>query len=268
MAQKNIILEFENISYAYPGYPPVLEGFSAALQDGEIVCMIGASGCGKTTLLNIAGGFILPDSGRVIDCGLDVSRPELKRIMVFQDSSQLFPWLTVKDNIIFPLKKHKHKRQLFCGGGASDSDYNEDECALRLLKLVGLEAAGSLYPSQLSGGMKQRAVIARALSVQPEMLLLDEPFTALDAPTRKSLQELLIDLNKKLEISMLFVTHDITEAIYMSDRLIIMKDRRSRIIDIDIEQSEGRRDVYSSDFVNLERRVYEILRDGRPPAGS
>ncbi len=242
------VLSFNNVSFAYPGYQPVLNNFSASLQHGEIVCVIGPSGCGKSTLLNLAGGFIFPGSGIIEDKYGVVSGPGKNRIMVFQNSDQLFPWLTTSANVKFPLK--------YRNSNVEDISIQTEN----LLELVGLSDDADLFPSQLSGGMKQRAVIARALSTRPDILLLDEPFTALDAPTRRSLQDLLVELNRGLDTSMLFVTHDITEAVYIADRLIILKNDEAVFMDIDIERISGRRDEYSDDFVSLERRLYGLLK--------
>ena len=234
------VLSFRNVVFGYAGYAPVIEDFSASLREGEIVCVIGASGCGKTTLLNLAGGFLMPDCGEVYDRHGIVEAPSPSRVMVFQDSSQLFPWLTVMDNVLFP-------------------DRTASERAERLLRLVGLSNAAGFYPSCLSGGMKQRAVIARALAPAPEVLLLDEPFTALDAPTRRGLQDMLLELNEETGTSMLFVTHDIREAVYLSDRLLIMTESGVKKMEISLDRGPGRRDEFSDKFVQLERRVFSEI---------
>ena len=232
------LLRLEEISYAYPGGEPVLEDISISVAEGEIVCIIGSSGCGKTTLLNIAGGFISPGSGRVLFRGGPAPAPDPGRIMVFQDSDQLFPWLTVEKNVMFPAP----------GLGA--------DAAGRLLRLAGLPGASGLYPRRLSGGMKQRAVIARAMAPEPDVLLLDEPFTALDAPTRRGLQDMLRGLRRELGIAMVFVTHDIREAVYLSDRILVLS--KSDVAEVENDLPEDR-DEFSDDFVGLERRVYDLI---------
>lgn len=236
------ILSLEHISFGYPDYPPVLSDVSADLGRNEILCLIGPSGCGKTSFLNIAGGFTPPDSGQVLFQNQINTAPGLERIMVFQDSSQLFPWLTVRQNVQFPSQR-------------GDEDHSE-----RLLELVGLTDAADMYPSQLSGGMKQRAAIARALTPNPEILLLDEPFTALDAPTRRGLQNMLLELKKQLGVSMLFVTHDIREAVYLADRLLIMTGGGTEEMVITLS---GERDEFSDDFVKIEREVYKSILPGK-----
>lgn len=239
MAAADIVLKFDNAEFGYPGFPPVLTDFSAELYAGEIVCVIGASGCGKSTMLNLAGGFLPPGSGSVTDKRGEVTAPSPERIMVFQDSAQLFPWLTVSANCAF-------------SGASADQVEN-------LLSMVGLADATEKYPTQLSGGMKQRAVIARALAGSPEILLLDEPFTALDAPTRRGLQDMLLELNRELAVSMLFVTHDIREAVYLADRIMVMTADGVEMIEIVLERGAGKRDEFSDDFVQVEREVYSAI---------
>lgn len=237
------VLSFTDVDFSYPGYSKVITGLSAQLKMGEIVCVTGASGCGKSTLLNLAGGFLLPDSGSVTDTEGIVNGPKSNRIMVFQDSAQLFPWLTVRANVSF--------------------QYADDERADALLEMVGLSDAADQYPARLSGGMKQRAVIARALAGSPDILLLDEPFTALDAPTRRGLQDMLLELNVQLGVSMLFVTHDIREAVYLSDRIIIMKKNGTEVIPVTgrtgIKRGPGMRDEFSEDFVKIERELVSLI---------
>jgi ABC-type nitrate/sulfonate/bicarbonate transport system ATPase subunit len=239
MSIKQAVLHLEDISFGYPGYPEVLSGLTTSLYTGEIVCVIGASGCGKSTMLNLAGGFLKPSSGILSDGRGEVSSPSAERVMVFQDSDQLFPWLTVRENAAFPNSPRDR--------------------VLQLLTMVGLSDAAELYPAQLSGGMKQRAVIARALAGSPEILLLDEPFTALDAPTRRGLQDTLLDLNAEFGVSMLFVTHDIREAVYLADRIMVMMPNEVKMIEIALPRGAGKRDEFSDDFVRIEREVYELI---------
>ncbi len=247
------ILSFSGVDFEYPGYPPVIKGFSAGLKEGEIVCVTGASGCGKSTLLNLAGGFLLPGSGVITDRHGQVSAPSPSRVMVFQDSAQLFTWLTVRNNVLFPfhaLTDRKEKKS-----GHADAGKRAES----LLEIVGLSDAADLYPAQLSGGMKQRAVIARALASDPEILLLDEPFTALDAPTRRGLQDLLLDLNSRLGTSMLFVTHDIREAVYLADRVLIITEKGVEQLEVGLERGPGKRDEFSDEFVRIERRIFAAI---------
>ncbi len=237
------MLGFKDLEFSYPGYEPVIKNLSAEIADAEIVCLIGPSGCGKTTVLNLAGGFIKPTSGEVYDSGGRIESPGPSRLMVFQDSAQLFPWLNVKSNAAFPNSDH----------GLVD----------KLLKMVGLSDSADKYPAKLSGGMKQRVVIARALAGLPQTLLLDEPFTALDAPTRRGLQDMLLELNRETSVSMLFVTHDIREAVYLADRILVMRNQGVETIDVSgipaLRRCNGRRNEFSSEFVRLEREVYGLL---------
>ncbi|MBI9109394.1 MAG: ABC transporter ATP-binding protein [Spirochaetales bacterium] len=236
------VISLEHIRFGYPGFPPVLSDVSVRLGKDEILCIIGPSGCGKTSLLNIAGGFTPPEGGRLVFQEMINPQPGRKRIMVFQDSHQLFPWLTVRRNVAFP------------------SLPGEEDSSDRLLRLVGLSESAEMYPSQLSGGMKQRAVIARAMTPRPEILLLDEPFTALDAPTRRELQNMLLDLRLEFSVSMMFVTHDIREAVYLADRLLIMTPGGTREMAISLSRE---RDEFSDEFVKIEREVYKLISAGR-----
>ncbi len=237
---ENPVLSLNKVSYKYPDGPHVLNDVSISLFKREIVCILGASGCGKTTLLNIAASFLRPSDGRVFFLGKPDSSPGPGRIMVFQDMNQLFPWLDVKSNILLPVRS----RGLY------------SEKAEMLLELVGLTGFADYYPARLSGGMKQRAVIARALISDPGVLLLDEPFTALDAPTRKELQKMIRSLKKGVDSSVMFVTHDIREAVHIADRVVIMGVERPEEIDVNIEDRDNE---FSDEFIALERKLYSLL---------
>ncbi len=188
------------------------------IQAGEFVCLLGPSGCGKTTLLNMIGGFITPSDGTLRVAGEPVAGPSPQRGMVFQDYS-LFSWLTVQGNVEFGL------RMAECGRA------ERQEIARRYLKLVGLENAGTRYPFELSGGMKQRVAIARALATNPQVLLLDEPFAALDAMTRSELQKQLLDIQARERTTAVFVTHNIGEAIFLASRVIVLSAHPGRIVE-------------------------------------
>jgi len=202
---KDAVFSCERVSFAYTAADkPVLDGLSFAMRRGEIVCVLGPSGCGKTTLLNLAAGFLLPDSGTVLFGGKAVTKPEQSRIMVFQGYAQLFPWLTAEGNVLFPMRPKNRGR------------------AAVLLALTGLAGSGRRYPSQLSGGMKQRVALARALAAEPEMLLLDEPFEGLDAPSRRDLQRTLVSVRDSTDTSILMVTHNIDEAVRTAGRILLL----------------------------------------------
>ena len=188
----------------------VLKDISFIVEDGEFICILGPSGSGKTTLLRCIGGFESLSDGNMQVNDQSISGPGIDRMMVFQGFEQLFGWKTVKANVEYPLKINgiaKNKRQ---------------ELVLRYLSMVGLEDYKTYYPHQLSGGMKQRTAIARALALEPRILLMDEPFGNLDAQTRNSLQIELLKIWSALKTTILFVTHDIEEAIILSDRILMI----------------------------------------------
>lgn len=186
------------------------------VRQGEFLAVIGPSGCGKTTLLRCIAGLESPSLGEIRINDRPVTGPGTDRMMVFQDFNQLFPWLTVRDNILFPLKiVHKGKNNI-----------ERKVLAEYYLELVGLADYGHMYPHQLSGGMKQRVTIARALALSPKVLLMDEPFGSLDAITRTNLQEELLNIWEKTGVTIIFVTHNIEEAIMLADRIMVLKSGR------------------------------------------
>ncbi|URR36868.1 nitrate ABC transporter ATP-binding protein [Thermosynechococcus sp. HN-54] len=207
-------LRIEGVSKSYPsanGTHVVLEDIHLEVSSGEFVCFIGHSGCGKTTLLNMVAGFTAPTQGEITLNGVPVRRPGPDRMMVFQNYA-LLPWLTAYQNIelavkaVYPQKTRQRRRQIV-----------EEH-----LELVGLTAAAHKRPAQLSGGMKQRVAIARALAIRPEVLILDEPFGALDAITKEELQDELLKIWRSHRLTVLMITHDIDEALYLADRVVMM----------------------------------------------
>jgi len=211
-------ITFDHVSKVYSGQKTVhaLDNVSLTINDGEFVALLGPSGCGKSTLLNLLAGFETVSSGTLLFDGKTVTRPGPDRGVVFQEAA-LFPWLSVWENVIFGPRVQ----------GLPRADY--EERARKLLKVVGLEAFADALPVQLSGGMRQRVGIARVLTMNPRALLMDEPFGALDAQTRLSMQQLLLDVWQSLGTTVLFVTHDIDEAILLSDRVCVMSARPGRI---------------------------------------
>jgi len=197
----------------------VLADLSLTINSGEFICLLGPSGCGKTTLLNLIAGFDKPTEGTVEIDGQLVTRPNPKHITIFQDYG-LFPWRTVLDNVLFGLEAKGIK------GKAAK------ELADQYLELVGLTTAAGQFPRQLSGGMKQRVAIARALAVEPDILLMDEPFGALDAFTRYRLQDEVLRIWQEKKTTIIFVTHDIDEAIYLGQKIVIMSPNPGRIDNI------------------------------------
>ena len=188
-----------------------LDGIDVAINKGEFFCLLGPSGCGKSTLLNILAGFEPPSSGSVTSNGVGVTGAGRDRVMFFQDAgAALFPWLNVEENVRFGLRARKVPRQ--------ERDFIID----KYLKMVGLDRHRDKFPSQLSGGMRQRLQIARALAVEPEILLMDEPFGALDALTRRNMHSVLLAIWQRTGKTVVFVTHDIAEAILLADRIGVM----------------------------------------------
>ena len=217
-----------------------------AIPKGEFVCMIGASGCGKSTLLRIIAGFEEPTTGEVAIDGKPVTGPGSDRGMVFQDYA-LFPWMTVRQNVSFgPRQRHLPREEI---------DKTTDE----FVRMVGLERFADRYPNQLSGGMKQRVAIARVLANNANILLMDEPFGALDALTREQLQNELLQIWKRTGVTTIFVTHSVEEAVLLADRVLVMSAGPGRI-DSDFRIDLPRpRDVSSPEFNALRRDVARRL---------
>jgi len=206
-------LRIEGLSKTYTPGKPVFDGVHFTMDKGEFVCVIGHSGCGKTTILNVLAGLDTPSSGHVIMDGREVSGPSLDRGVVFQGHA-LMPWLTVRHNIAFAVQSRW-------------PDWKPAQVNAQVEKfveLVGLSHAIDKKPSQLSGGMKQRVGIARAFSIQPKMLLLDEPFGALDALTRGTIQDELMQIVRETHQTVFMITHDVDEAILLSDRILLMSN--------------------------------------------
>lgn len=218
-----------------------LNNVNMDIGDGEFVCFIGPSGCGKTTLLRIIAGLDSATSGEIILDGEKISLPDPKRGMVFQEYS-LFPWKSVIDNISFGPKMQGVEKE------------EARRIAEKYLELVGLEQFRDSYPYELSGGMRQRVAIARALANEPEVLLMDEPFGALDAQTRNTLQRELLDIWKKKHVTILFVTHSVDEAVFLADRIVVMSARPARIkkiIKVDLPRPRVRTSPEANELRNL-----------------
>lgn len=239
------IIAIENVAKTYELNGQAiraLEGARLEIRKGDFVCLIGASGCGKSTLLRIMAGFEAPSDGRALMWGTPISGPDPSRGMVFQDYA-LFPWLSVRDNIGFGPRSR--------GKGRAET---RDICD-RFIEMVGLQRFAEAYPHQLSGGMRQRVAIARVLANDAELVLMDEPFGALDAMTRERLQDELLDIWEKTGLTVVFVTHAIEEAIFLADRVVVMTPGPGRIESDNRIALPRRRDVASPDFNEVRRML-------------
>jgi ABC-type nitrate/sulfonate/bicarbonate transport system ATPase subunit len=227
---------------------PALLDVSLEVHAGELLCLLGPSGCGKSTLLNIVAGFLPPTRGRVLVGGVPVTGPGPERGVVFQEYV-LFPWLTVAQNIEFGPR--------LMGTPAAGCR----EIAARYLEMVGLTAHASKFPAQLSGGMKQRVAIARALANDPAIVLMDEPFGALDAQTREVMQEELSRIQRVEHKTIVFVTHSIREAVYLADRVVVMTSPPGRIKEIFAIKLPEPRDRFVPEFTRYEREITRLVKE-------
>ena len=224
-----------------------LEDIDLSIATGEFVCLLGPSGCGKTTLLNLIAGFLHPTSGSVLVDGVSVDGPGPERGVVFQEYG-IFPWFTVAQNIAFGPRMR----------GASKKE--QAEIVRHFVDLVHLKGFEDHYPGELSGGMKQRVSIARTLANGPDILLMDEPFGALDAMTRETMQEELLQIWQLDKRTCIFVTHSIAEAVYLADRIVILGAHPGRVKDIVEVKLERLRDRSSTEYFDLYRHVDATLR--------
>jgi NitT/TauT family transport system ATP-binding protein len=250
LGKGGVKVEVVKVSKSFPqpdGAPlKVLVDVSLRVWDGEFLCVVGPSGCGKTTLLRIVAGLEQPDVGYVSVDGVKSEGPSPVKGMIFQDLA-LFPWRTVRGNVEFGLE---FKGLPLEERGRISSHY---------LRLVGLEGWEDRYPNELSGGMKQRVAIARALAPGPEVLLMDEPFTALDAQTRNAMQSELVSIWKATGKTILFVTHNIDEAIYLADRVVVFTPRPASVKNVYSVDLERPRDRTSHRFQRLRRKILEDM---------
>lgn len=248
VVSNSIALDIEGVTHRYDldGRDlQVLDNVSIVIEPGEFVALLGPSGCGKSTLLRLAAGLETPTTGRVLEDGRPIIAPDPDRILVFQDAT-LFPWRTVRDNVAIGLEARGLIREL---------EYRIDE----VLKLVKLEGFADVYPHQLSGGMAQRAALARALVNDPKLLLLDEPFGKLDSLTRLKMQNELLELWKSAGFTALLVTHDVEEALLLADRVIVLSDRPASIVaEVRVDRPHPRRRD-DAGLVALRRELLEKL---------
>lgn len=224
-----------------------LEDVSFTVEEGEFVTILGPSGCGKSTLLRAIAGFETPQEGTILLEGREVCKPGADRIMVFQEFDQLFPWRTVLGNVTFALKLKGLPKE------------ERESRASQFLNMVGLDGFGDVYPHQLSGGMKQRAAIARSLALDPEILLMDEPFGSLDAQARNILQSELVRIWEEIEATIMFVTHNIQEAILLGDRVLVMTSGPGRVKAVVDNTLARPREVETPEFMELYRELYDMV---------
>jgi NitT/TauT family transport system ATP-binding protein len=255
--QREVVMSIENLGKVFPtadGDETIaLQDINLQLRRREFVCVIGPSGCGKSTLIRILAGLDFPSSGRILVNGEAVAGPCPDRGMVFQGYT-LFPWLTVKRNVMFGLT---------VGG----MPYHQAEREARQwIDLVGLGRFADHYPHQLSGGMKQRVAIARALANQPKVLLMDEPFGAVDAQTRAKLQAYLLQIWKNIDITIFFITHDLDEAVYLADRILVLKAHPgevSEVIEVPVPRPRNPGQFITPEFLATKRRLEELIHPRR-----
>jgi NitT/TauT family transport system ATP-binding protein len=237
---------------------PVLRDINLHVHEGELVCIVGPSGCGKTTLLNAVDGLIRTTAGSILVDGKAINRPGPDRAMVFQHDS-LFPWRTVVENVMYGLDLQGELAKL-----------ERRNRALALVDLVGLGGFADHYPHELSGGMRQRVNIARALVMAPQLLLLDEPFAALDAQTREFMQVELLKILGRSRTTALFITHQINEAVFLSNRVVVMSARPARIkeiIDIDLPPGRTLAMKHDAKFLALEQRIWRLIEEEAEKTG-
>ena len=243
-------LEIRDLSreFPVPGQAPIqaLSGITFSVMDKEFVSILGPSGCGKTTLLRIIAGLDSATSGSITLDGKIVHNRSSKMAMIFQEYS-LYPWRTVLENVTFGLEVQNMEKR------------PAQEVALEYLNLVGLAEFADRYPYELSGGMRQRVAVARAMAIEPQILLMDEPFGALDAQTRNLLQKELLEIWQKTKKTIIFVTHSVDEAVYLADRLVVLTSRPGRVCDIIPIELDRPRNRTSAEFAQVRRKVLDLI---------
>jgi NitT/TauT family transport system ATP-binding protein len=259
LAERKVVMSVEDLGRVFgerEAQVTALEHINFEVRKRELISVIGPSGCGKSTLIRILAGLDYPSSGVVRLDEEPVVGPGADRGMVFQGYT-LFPWLTVKKNVMFGPTLN------------SSLDVPAERKALKWLKIVGLESFADAYPAQLSGGMKQRVAIARALANSPRILLMDEPFGALDAQTRSSMQAHLLRIWSEVDVTILFITHDLDEAIYLSDRIVVLGARPGRIveiIDVPVPRPRSPEQFLSGHFLATKKRLEELIHGNSAPS--
>jgi len=253
---RDVILRVEHLSKIFTsqsGTTVALNDINFVTHRREFLCVVGPSGCGKSTLVRILAGLEEPSSGEVLLEGKPVTEPGSDRGMVFQGYT-LFPWLTVKKNVMFGPRVNGYGR-----------DVAERE-ALQWLQLIGLEKFADSYPNQLSGGMKQRVAIVRALANQPRILLMDEPFGALDAQTRCRMQAHLLEIWRKIDITIVFITHDLEEAIFLADRILVLSAHPGEVqelIEVPVPRPRSVAQFITPEFLATKARLEELIHQSK-----
>jgi ABC-type nitrate/sulfonate/bicarbonate transport system ATPase subunit len=243
-------IQIRDVSLTYDtpaGRVAGVDGVSFDIEQSEFVCLVGPSGCGKTTLLNIIAGFLRPSAGEIRIGGAPITGHGMDRGIVFQDFAQLFPWRTALGNVSFGLEMK----------GIAKAE--REEIARRQLKLVKLEKFVKSYPHHLSGGMQQRVAIARALAYNPAVLLMDEPFAALDALTRDDMQRLLADVWRETKKTVVYVTHNVAEAVYLADRVVVMTPHPGTLKVVVPIALARPRDPLSVEFLEYQKQLLRHL---------
>ncbi len=252
LAERPVVLGIEHLGKVFEtaaGELEALRDIDLQVRRRELLCVIGASGCGKSTLIRVLAGLETPTYGRVTVEGREVEGPGRDRGMVFQGYT-LFPWLTVKGNVMFGLELSGQSRK------------EAEAEALEWIEMIGLSAFADAYPFQLSGGMKQRVAIARALANRPPILLMDEPFGALDAQTRAQMQSYLLQIWQKVAVTIVFITHDLDEAVYLADRILVLDANPGRvreIIEVPLPQPRSKAQFLDPYFLATRRRLEELI---------
>lgn len=252
LKERETVLSVEHLGKKFDtpqGEITALKDINFKVHRREFVCVIGASGCGKSTLIRILAGLETATSGQVMLDGSAVSAPGPDRGMVFQGYT-LFPWLSVKKNVMFGLTAQGHSK------ATAESE------AMQWIELVGLNKFANSYPDQLSGGMKQRVAIARALANKPRILLMDEPFGALDAQTRCKMQTYLMEIWRNIDITILFITHDLDEAILLADRILVLKPHPGEVlemIEVPVPRPRNIEQLVAPEFLATRKRLDELI---------
>ena len=244
-------IEVKNVTFEYQvekGRVLAIKDINFSVRQSEFVCLLGPSGCGKTTILNILAGLLAPTTGEIRIGSAPLNGSRQNRGVVFQDFAQLFPWRTARYNVEFGLEMRKVDKA------------TREETALEFLRLVGLEKFADVFPHQLSGGMQQRVAIARSLAYTPQVLLMDEPFAALDAMTRDDMQQLLTDVWQKTKKTIVYITHNVSEAVFLGDKVIVLNAHPGTVkaeVALDLPRP---RDPLSESFVAKQREIMRLLR--------